>query len=118
MKKLYSMIIILCLFLGDNAFAEEINFECQNTNKREKSFVLILDLEKKIMNRAGVKHKISLITETEIISNSKTKLDQINEELIITFNRYNGNLSYRAYRNELKFDFADFACVKIGKKLL
>ena len=110
--------LIIFLFLCSNAISAEANFICKNKNGRERSFALIIDLKNKTMNRAGENYKINSITENKIFAIQKYKLDNINGEIILTFNRLTGDLFYRDFRNSLKFDFADFACKKASKKLI
>ena len=108
----------LFLMLGGLAGAEEVNFICKNKDNKEREYILAIDLKNKIMKRAGANYKINSITENYIFANKKYKLDDINGEIILTFNRLTGDLLYRDSRNGLKFDFADFACKKAGEKLI
>ena len=106
------------MFLASSAISEEADFICKNKNGREQSFALKIDIKNKIMSRAGENFKINSITENKIFASRKYKLDDINGEIILTFNRLTGDLLYRDYRNDLKFDFADFDCKKASKKLI
>ena len=110
--------LTLFLMLGGVASAEKVNFVCKNINNREQDLSFIIDLKSKIMIKDETNYKINSINKTKIFASKEYKLDNIDAEIILTFDRALGNLLYRNFRNGLRFDFADFACKKAGKKLI
>ena len=110
--------LIIFLFLCSNAISEEVNFICKNKNGREPSFALKIDLKNKTMNGKLGNYKINSTTENKLFASRKYKYGNDAGEIVLTFDRMTGDLLYRNFRNGLKFDFADFACKKAGKKLI
>ena len=108
--------LFIFLLLTTNAISEEVNFVCKNKNNREQDLSFIIDLKSKIMIKDGTNYKINSINKTKIFASKEYKIDNIDGEIILTFDRVIEKLLYRNIRNGLRFDFADFACKKTEVK--
>ena len=116
MKRLIFFIVFGMLLLPVGANAAETVFMCKNVNNSfEREFTLKIDIDKKTMNRGGVTYKNIEIYDNEIVARNLFKIDQIDNEVILRFNRVTGNLIYRHFKSIALYDTADYFC---NKKLI
>ena len=116
MKKLLAIVVVGLLWSG-NALAEPVVFICKNIDGKEREYTLVIDLKKKIMNRAGVIYKIIKVNEQSIHGEIERENDDYRLDLI--FNRFSGALRWYkfSYKANIVTSVADFSCKK-GKKLI
>ena len=118
MKKLLG-IVVLGLLLSGNAYAKENYFKCINIDGKERSYILTIDLHKKIMNRASIEYKIIRVDDTEIYG----RIENPNRTLLIVFDRFSADLTFMALAKKQKgesteiLDKAKYNCEKIEKVL-
>ena len=118
MKKL-SAILVLGLLFNTTANAKESYFKCINVEGKERSYILTIDLHKKIMKRASVEYEIIRVDETEIYGEIKKP----NRRLLIVFDRFTAELTFYATAPKQKgentkiLDKAIYKCDKIERVL-
>jgi len=90
-------------------------FICKNINGKEREYTLLIDLKKKLLIRAGIEYPIVEIKDKFI----KGLIKRDGYELILSFNRYTGRLTYLNFLDGsiTSKDFADYNCIK-AKKLI
>jgi len=116
MKKLLAIVVLSLLWSG-NTLAAPVVFICKNIDGKEREYTLVIDLKKKIMNRAGVIYKIIKVNEQSIYGEIERENDDYRLDLI--FNRFSGSLRWYkfSYKANIVTSFSDYSCKK-GKKLI
>ena len=114
--RLISKALFITFIFGSNVcFSNELIFICKNDNEIEREFELKINLNKKIINRAGIHYKIVKELENELIAQRSNKVGAVLYEAILTFDRSLGNLKYQGYKTEgtkVERDNANYTCKK------
>ena len=115
MKPLIILTSIILMFGLKTSFSNETIFLCKNDNGLEREFELKINLNKKLLHRAGAPYNIVEQLEKELIAKSSNKIGGVLYETTLTFNRLSGNLNYQSYKiygSKIEKDNANFSCKK------
>ena len=106
---------LMLLFSSGISFSNETVFLCNNDNGTEREFELKINLNKKLLHRAGALYNIVEQLEKELIAKSSNKIGGVLYETTLTFNRLSGNLKYQSYKmdgSKVEKDNANYSCKK------
>ena len=115
MMRLIILISIILIFGIRASFSNETIFLCKNDNGTEREFELKINLNKKLLHRAGALYNIVEQLEKELIAKSSNKIGEVLYETTLTFNRLSGNLKYQSYKidgSKVEKDNANYSCKK------
>ena len=103
------------LLWSNTLLANPTAFICKNKDGKEREYLLLIDLKKKLLIRAGVKYPIVKVKDSYI----KGLIKRDKYEITLHFNRYTGILTYLNWDEETQKskDFAQYDCKK-KKKLI
>jgi len=106
---------LMLLFSSGISFSNETVFLCNNDNGTEREFELKINLNKKLLHRAGALYNIVEQLEKELIAKSSNKIGGVLYETTLIFNRLSGNLKYQSYKmdgSKVEKDNANYSCKK------
>ena len=113
--RLIILISTMLIFGTGATYSNETIFLCKNDNGIEREFELKINLNKKLLHRAGAPYNIVEQLENELIAKSSNKIGPVSYETTLTFNRLSGNLNYQSYKiygSKIEKDNANFSCKK------
>ena len=113
--RLIILISSMLIFGIGASFSNETIFICKNNDGTEKEFELKINLNKKLLYRAGAPYNIVEQLENELIAKSSNKIGTVSYETTLTFNRLSGNLKYQSYKmdgSKVEKDNVNYFCKK------